>query len=156
MDTRASVPATPEPARSATPTAADDADAAWLAGVAVYEPPAEDEPEPPFEDSEPEQPVAARAVPSQPVATVARPGAPRRESPVEAVQRHALQARTQAAAASSAPVTAPAQASSAASPDPYDDAASDDPEIATTGLVGVPLVVKLLDGTVIDEQIDQI
>jgi DNA polymerase-3 subunit gamma/tau len=71
----------------------------------------------------------------------------RRESPLEAVQRHALQARG----------TAPAPpASGGARPTDtyYDDASADDPEIMSTGLVGVPLVVRMLDGTVIEEKLD--
>ncbi|QAY69782.1 DNA polymerase III subunit gamma and tau [Xylanimonas protaetiae] len=156
------------------PAALDEADAAWLAGASMYEPPAEDEPEPPLDDLEPERPgdpgparrvvgtvTAPAGTPlAAPPVVATRPGMPRRETPVEAVQRHALQARTHGAPSSDAGPSSVAGspapfAASAASPDPYDDAARDDPEIASTGLVGVPLVVTVLDGTVIDEQIDQ-
>lgn len=159
----------------------------------MYEPPSEDEPEPPADDVEPagtsgwaassspaqSSPSPASSSPASPSQAIAAarasiagstrasntsataPGtgqvpaangaaASRRESPMEAVQRHALQARAHGVRAQEA-----VPSSSAASPDPYDDAATDDPEIASTGLVGVPLVVKLLNGTIIDEQIDQ-
>jgi DNA polymerase-3 subunit gamma/tau len=160
-----------------------EADAAWLAGTATYEPPPEDEPEPPEDvdpartqpsapqQSAPQQSVppadrsltdgasvdrapgtahenAARAtatVPAPPPAPPQQPGPPRRETAVEAVQRHALRARGRG--------NAP-QPSSATGPDPYDDAATDDPDIASTGLVGVPLALKLLNGAIIDEQVD--
>ncbi len=161
-----SSPATEEP------VAFDEADAAWLAGAATYEPPPDDEPEPP-EDVEPQPAPAPVQAPAPPVPprgddrttlpehqppgqgapapapttqSAARPGLPRRETAVEAVQRHALQARGRGSVPQSMP--------SVSGPDPYDDAATDDPDIASTGLVGVPLAVKLLNGTIIDEQVD--
>ena len=150
--------------------AVDDADAAWLAGVPIEPPFAEDEPEPPVEDpgpsddpprsagpwaeDRPPAPIATVTAPAPAPAPAAQPtppspGLPGRpaESPAEAAQRRALQAR----AASSAPAV-PAASSA---PDPYDDSSADDPDIVSSGLVGVPLVIKTLNGTIIDEQVDQ-
>ncbi|WP_425955297.1 DNA polymerase III subunit gamma and tau [Xylanimonas sp. McL0601] len=166
-DSRTSTDAAPAPAE----TAFDEADAAWLAGLPVYEPPLQDEPEPPVEDLALTEPTAsadsgvapstrpARATPETPAArtravAAVQPGTPHKETPVEAVQRHALRARGQMPAYSQGAghggPTAPSSG-----PDPYDDSSADDPDIASAGLVGVPLVVKMLDGMVIDEQVDQ-
>ena len=49
---------------------------------------------------------------------------------------------------------APRSAAPAAPADPYLDASPDDPDVASSGLVGAPLVAQILGGTVIDEQVD--
>jgi DNA polymerase-3 subunit gamma/tau len=54
-------------------------------------------------------------------------------------------------AAPSSARTAPA----AAEPDFYDEPSADDPDITSAGMVGVPLVVQVLGGTVIDEIVEQ-
>ncbi|MFP3713222.1 DNA polymerase III subunit gamma and tau [Puerhibacterium sp. TATVAM-FAB25] len=147
--------------------AVNEADAAWLAGVPLTErvpagdpaidrgapAPAEPAPAPPV----PARPAAttaaasapAAAAPSAPPAAGAptAPGALRRESPLEAAQRHALQARGTAPAR-------PAPGGARPADSYYDDASADDPDITSTGLVGVPLVVRMLDGTVIEEKLD--
>jgi DNA polymerase-3 subunit gamma/tau len=38
--------------------------------------------------------------------------------------------------------------------DPFDEPSADDPDLASASLVGVPLVVKTLQGTVIEERIE--
>jgi DNA polymerase-3 subunit gamma/tau len=40
-------------------------------------------------------------------------------------------------------------------PDFYDEPSADDPDITSAGMVGVPLVVQVLGGTVIDEIVEQ-
>ncbi|WP_146841584.1 DNA polymerase III subunit gamma and tau [Cellulomonas composti] len=45
-------------------------------------------------------------------------------------------------------------ATTAPTSDPYDELSPDDPDVASSGLVGAPLVAQLLGGTVIDEQLD--
>jgi DNA polymerase-3 subunit gamma/tau len=52
-------------------------------------------------------------------------------------------------------VGAPRAASSDDGPDFYDEPSADDPDITSAGLVGVPLVVQVLGGTVIDEIVEQ-
>ncbi|GAB2449968.1 DNA polymerase III subunit gamma and tau [Xylanimonas ulmi] len=176
----------------------DEADAAWLAGVPLHEPPDFDEPEPPFDDPVEESlgdaapgvvtPTATTRPPAQThsAALAGRAAALGRGAPASSAAAFAPGAASGAAAAAASPATAssPAPASSAAgaaagsatpsasafarvaapapsartvvaAPDPYDDSSADDPDIASSGLVGVPLVVKMLDGTIIDEQVDQ-
>jgi len=70
------------------------------------------------------------------------------ETPAEAAQRRVLQAR-------SAPPQGYGAPPPSSGPDPYDDSSAHDPDIVTTGLVGVPLVIKTLNGTILDEQVDQ-
>ncbi|WP_407320409.1 DNA polymerase III subunit gamma and tau [Isoptericola halotolerans] len=115
-------------------SAADAADAAWLAGSST-------------------SPDGASSAP----ATGAE------ESPARASQRTALPpsapARTPRQAAEQAAAASHAQERSEQRARPstggYDDASDDDPDIASTGLVGVPLVVRVLDGTVVEEVADQ-
>ncbi len=144
----------------------DDADAAWLAGVPLEPSFPEDEPEPPVEDPGPDAEVVRAPGPwaedpvATPVATIPAPTAPAAlatpapapsvaESIVEAAQRRAQAARN-------APTPVPATTPNATvEPDPYDDSSADDPDIVSSGLVGVPLVIKTLNGTIIDEQVDQ-
>jgi DNA polymerase-3 subunit gamma/tau len=54
-----------------------------------------------------------------------------------------------------APARAPGKASPDGKPDFYDEPSADDPDITSAGLVGVPLVVQVLGGTVIDEVVEQ-
>lgn len=149
--------------------AVNEADAAWLAGVPLKErapaavpgpdrgaPAAEPEPARPAVGapaSSPAPTASARATappasPADPAAApTAAPAALRRESPLEAAQRHALQARGTAPARPAPGGARPADAY-------YDDASADDPDITSSGLVGVPLVVRMLDGMVIEEKLD--
>jgi DNA polymerase-3 subunit gamma/tau len=59
---------------------------------------------------------------------------------------------TTVGASASVPPTAVAPADE---PDFYDEPSADDPDIMSAGMVGVPLVVKVLGGTVIEEIVDQ-
>jgi DNA polymerase-3 subunit gamma/tau len=43
----------------------------------------------------------------------------------------------------------------AGEPDFYDEPSEDDPDITSAGMVGVPLVVQVLGGTVIEEILEQ-
>jgi len=123
---------------------ADAADAAWLAGVPLEPSFPDDEPEPPVDDPEP--PVDDPEPPvDDPEPPVDDPG------PADGVTRGAGPLPGHRAPSSSR-YGAP---SSSAVPDPYDDSSADDPDIVTSGLVGVPLVIKTLNGTIIDEQVDQ-
>jgi DNA polymerase-3 subunit gamma/tau len=133
----ATVPVTsPDPAAAAV-TAAPSAPVAGPAAPAQTAP-AQTAPA----HTAPAHTAAAQTAPAQAV-----PGALRRESPLEAVQRHALQAR---GAAPARPVSAGARPADVY----YDDVSADDPDITSTGLVGVPLVVRMLDGMVIEEKLD--
>jgi DNA polymerase-3 subunit gamma/tau len=128
-------------ASSATPsTAADDADAAWLAGVPLSEPPPdpEDPPEPSPEDVPPSRVAHAHRNP----ASSGAPAGPQvRETPRQAAERQVRESRSQA----------PAPSVEDGRADEYDEPSADDPDIASTGLVGVPLVVQVLGGKIIDE-----
>ncbi|WP_418275794.1 DNA polymerase III subunit gamma and tau [Isoptericola jiangsuensis] len=53
------------------------------------------------------------------------------------------------------PAPLPPSAPAGAATTDYDDVSDDDPDITSVGLVGVPLVVKVLDGTVVEEVTDQ-
>ncbi len=112
-------------------SAADAADAAWLAGSS----------------SSPSDGASATA----PSATAPSATAPSTAAPSAAAQTP-RQAAEQAAAASRE-----REQSERARPSGggYDDASDDDPDIASTGLLGVPLVVKVLDGTILEEVADQ-
>ncbi|ANC32432.1 DNA polymerase III subunit gamma and tau [Isoptericola dokdonensis] len=142
----------PAPGRGA----AEAADAAWLAGTptrAVA----------PAAEPAPAQPPAGRSGGS---ASSAAPAGDRPSSgtngPSGAGGTPSSGARAAAARAAARP-TASAVPDRPAAPEPPpdpgyadgDDASDDDPDIASTGLVGVPLVVKMLDGAVIDEVVDQ-
>ncbi|NOV97117.1 DNA polymerase III subunit gamma and tau [Isoptericola halotolerans] len=119
-------------------SAADAADAAWLAGPSAS----------PDGASPPAGSVSAAAPTATPAATSQQTAAP--SSPAQTPR----QAAEQAAAASrerereESEKTRPAAGG-------FDDASDDDPDISSTGLMGVPLVVKVLDGTVVDEVVDQ-
>jgi DNA polymerase-3 subunit gamma/tau len=111
---------------------ADEADAAWLAGVPVIEPP-------PDPDGAPEPPPE----PSFEAVAESRPAGPRvRETPRQSAERQARQASQ-----------ASVRADQVALPD-GDEPSADDPDIVSTGLVGVPLVVQILGGKVIDEIVE--
>jgi DNA polymerase-3 subunit gamma/tau len=141
------------------PPVVNAADEAWLAGLPVTEPPADlDEGhEPPPVDvrraapsgsgtvQRPAVPSAA-SVPSAPSAPT--PAVPTGPAPgVRETRRQTLerQAAEQKARQSSARV--------AVSMDD-DSPSDDDPDLASSGLVGAPLVAQLLGGVVIDETID--
>lgn len=148
-------PTRPEPARPAPErraarpaAAANAADEAWLSGASATEPPADydmPEPEPVYEDV---APVQAAAPVSGAVSA--------REALRQANERRARAASgtsTEARAGASPGGSRPA--SSDDGPDFYDEPSADDPDIASAGLVGVPLVVQVLGGTVIDEIVEQ-
>ncbi|MFC6509129.1 DNA polymerase III subunit gamma and tau [Promicromonospora citrea] len=128
--------------------AASSVDEAWLAGASVSEPPADydmPEPEPVYED---QAPVAARPPVSGAVSA--------REALRQANERRARAANAGPAATRPGPSGSPATGSPATDdPDFYDEPSDDDPDITSTGLVGVPLVVQVLGGTVIDEIVEQ-
>jgi DNA polymerase-3 subunit gamma/tau len=132
----------------------DEADAAWLAGVSLHEPPPDDEPEPPIDEPAAapggppvpsprpaaEAPPSARAS-SAPASAPAAP--PARETPRQAAERRVREAQQSEGRSSWAP---------ASGGNPADDEPSaDDPDIASSGLMGVSLVVQVLGGKVIDE-----
>lgn len=138
----------PAPSRPAArpSSGASAADEAWLSGASASEPPSDydmPEPEPVYEDRAP------------PPAKAPMSGA---GSAREAL-RQATERRARAANAGSAgPRTgAPATGTPASGdePDFYDEPSADDPDITTAGLTGVPLVVQVLGGTVIDEIVEQ-
>ncbi|MCR6704665.1 MAG: DNA polymerase III subunit gamma and tau [Cellulomonas sp.] len=121
------LPARPAPTRGAAPVAAQstpDRVAAPSAGSTAL--------------------AAAQARASQAARTGTGAGA---ESAVARAQRLA-------AAAPQRPAPGPRAAAPPPEHDPYDDLSPDDPDVASSGLVGAPLVAQILGGTVIDEQID--
>jgi DNA polymerase-3 subunit gamma/tau len=143
-------PGRPEPSRPAArpPSAASAADEAWLSGASATEPPADydmPEPEPVYED---QAPAPERAPMSGAVSA--------REALRQANERRARAANAgPAEARPGTPASAPRAASSDDGPDFYDEPSADDPDITSAGLVGVPLVVQVLGGTVIDEVVEQ-
>ncbi|WP_166851011.1 DNA polymerase III subunit gamma and tau [Isoptericola sp. BMS4] len=165
------------PARSA----ADEADAAWLAGsppaaVRTVPPEAAAAPEPARPDAAAALAAPDTAPPSSPVASSPAAWSPDESSapvaeptpepapdpgPPAAAPSGAQAARLaaeQALAASRARTQEPAARPAAAPASPaadYDEASDDDPDITASGLVGVPLVMKVLGGTIIDEQAEQ-
>ncbi|MBD5786103.1 DNA polymerase III subunit gamma and tau [Cellulosimicrobium terreum] len=119
-----------EPSRN-LPSATDEA---WLAGAVLPGPP-------PVEDDE-LAPAQAQDTASASAPT-AGPGPAIRETPRQAAERREAERRA-------------AVRPTVSAPDPIDDYPSDDdPDIVSTGLVGVQLVTKLLNGKVIDEIVDQ-
>jgi DNA polymerase-3 subunit gamma/tau len=149
----APVTAPPAPAPEAPvvePPVVNAADEAWLAGASMTEPPADfDEgPEPPPVDvrraapSGNRQTLRAPAAPSAPTPAPAGPPPGVRESRRQTLER---QAAEQKARQSSARVTTSIE---------DDSPSDDDPDLASSGLVGAPLVAQLLGGVVIDETID--
>ncbi|WP_336708662.1 DNA polymerase III subunit gamma and tau [Oerskovia sp. USHLN155] len=150
----ASQPSTPVAvAPVVEPPVVNAADEAWLAGLPVTEPPADlDEGhEPPPADVRPAAPSGSGTGqrPSAPTAPSApTPAVPTGPAPgVRETRRQTLerQAAEQKARQSSARV--------AVSMDD-DSPSDDDPDLASSGLVGAPLVAQLLGGVVIDETID--
>ncbi len=132
----------PESSGSRSPqaqSAASDADDAWLRGLPAPEPPAEWDgaPEPP-----PEHPAGRGQEKSAP-GPAARPS------------RSGVAGRTDSAAQTPGRPTGRGAAPPAAPPEaaPMDDDTSpDDPDITASTLVGVPLVIQMLDGVIIEEQ----
>ena len=103
------------------------------------------EPEPVYED---QAPAPARPPLSGAVSA--------REALRQANERRARAASgSPAEARPGTPAGAPRAASSDDGPDFYDEPSADDPDITSAGLVGVPLVVQVLGGTVIDEIVEQ-
>lgn len=170
-------------------SAADEADAAWLAGSSsaatrTAAPDASVAPEPARAD-----PAAALAVPaaapsqpgpsadpaawsqswSQSVAApdaapapvdepdpTPEPGPPAAApSGAQAARLAAEQALAASRARTQEPAAPPSGRPSAPAAADYDEASDDDPDITASGLVGVPLVLKVLGGTIIDEQAEQ-
>lgn len=135
----------PEPARPAArpPSATSAADEAWLSGASASEPPADydmPEPEPVYEEQAP-----------APTRAPASGAGSAREALRQANERRA---RAASGAPEARAVAQRPEAPSAAA-DFYDEPSEDDPDIASAGLVGVPLVVQVLGGTVIDEIVEQ-
>jgi DNA polymerase-3 subunit gamma/tau len=146
-------PGRPEPARPAArpPSAASAADEAWLSGASATEPPADydmPEPDPVYEDQAPE-PARAPMSGAGGAREALRQANERRARAASAAAEPRRGAAVDAAPSSSR--TAPA----AAEPDFYDEPSADDPDITSAGMVGVPLVVQVLGGTVIDEIVEQ-
>jgi DNA polymerase-3 subunit gamma/tau len=143
-------PVRPEPSRppARPPAAASAADEAWLSGASATEPPADydmPEPDPVYEDQAP--------APAQ--APMSGAGSAR-EALRQANERRARAANgTPTEARTSTPASGPAAPASDDGPDFYDEPSADDPDITSAGLVGVPLVVQVLGGTVIDEIVEQ-
>lgn len=124
-----------------TPSSVDPADEAWLAGAPLSEPPADlddgPEPEPVLE---PRRAEPQRAEPPQAAAAAVR------ETPRQAAERREAERREAALRAASRPA-----APSVVDPAEDDLPSRDDPDIVSTGLVGAALVVKLLDGKIVEE-----
>ncbi|GAA3225239.1 DNA polymerase III subunit gamma and tau [Oerskovia jenensis] len=149
----------PRPAEPEVEPVVNAADEAWLAGLPVTEPPADlDEGyEPPPADvrraaPSGSRPVARPTVPSTPSAqsapSAATPAVPTGPAPgVRESRRQTLerQAAEQKARQSSARVSVSMD---------DDSPSDDDPDLASSGLVGAPLVAQILGGVVIDETID--
>jgi DNA polymerase-3 subunit gamma/tau len=147
-------PGRPEPSRPAArpPSAASAADEAWLSGAATAEPPADydmPEPEPVYEDH---ATAPARAPMSG--AGSARE-ALRQANERRARAANGAPAEPRGGASATASVSTPGTAAPGDGPDFYDEPSADDPDITSTGMVGVPLVVQVLGGTVIDEVVEQ-
>ena len=153
----------PQPQQARQTASVDEADAAWLAGVSLHEPPPDEFPEPPLDEPAAApvgRPVAAprpepEATPGAPPASApasapAAPSAsapPARETPRQAAERRVREAQQSEGRSSWAPASDGSPAD--------DEPSADDPDITSTGLMGVPLVVQVLDGKVIDEIAEQ-
>ncbi|MEU4363778.1 DNA polymerase III subunit gamma and tau [Promicromonospora sp. NPDC023987] len=147
-------PGRPEPSRPAArpPSAASAADEAWLSGAATAEPPADydmPEPEPVYEDQGP----AAVGAPMSGAGSAREALRQANERRARAANGAPAESRGGAAAPGSA--SAPGRAAQGDGPDFYDEPSADDPDITSAGMVGVPLVVQVLGGTVIEEIVDQ-
>ncbi|MFC7022823.1 DNA polymerase III subunit gamma and tau [Promicromonospora thailandica] len=158
-------PARPGARPPSVTSASSAADEAWLAGAAATEPPADydmPEPEPVYDEPAPSRP--ARPAQSAPPAstttpsTTTPPARPAMSGAVSAREalRQANERRARAANGGPEARSTPSPtAAGADGPDFYDEPSADDPDITSTGLVGVPLVVQVLGGTVIDEIVEQ-
>jgi DNA polymerase-3 subunit gamma/tau len=158
------LPTGPEPGRpeSSRPAArpraaASAADEAWLSGASATEPPADydmPEPEPVYEDQAPAQASAPAPAPMSGAGSAREALRQANERRARAASGAASEPRrgTAADAGTSAPRTAVAPAGE---PDFYDEPSADDPDITSAGMVGVPLVVQVLGGTVIEEILEQ-
>lgn len=147
-------PGRPEPSRPAArpPSASSAADEAWLSGASTTEPPADydmPEPEPVYEEQGPE-PARAPMSGAGGAREALRQANERR---ARAASGAAVEPRRGGAADSGA--GAPRTTAPADEPDFYDEPSADDPDITSAGMVGVPLVVQVLGGTVIDEIVEQ-
>ncbi|WP_253870779.1 DNA polymerase III subunit gamma and tau [Promicromonospora umidemergens] len=147
-------PGRPEPSRPAArpPSAASAADEAWLSGAATAEPPADydmPEPEPVYEDRAP-TPAGAPMSGAGSAREALRQASERR-----ARAANGAPAGPRGGASATASASTPGTASPADGPDFYDEPSADDPDITSAGMVGVPLVVQVLGGTVIEEIVDQ-
>lgn len=170
---------------ASAPAASAAADQAWLAGAPLSEPPPDyddgPEPEPVYEDSAPTS--AKTAAPGR-AATAAAPD-PAPATPVHSAAASGASGTNGASGANGAPATGGARAremlrqaaerraagappargaSGSATPRATgpasdtmadDEPSVDDPDITSAGLMGVPLVVQVLGGTVIDEIVEQ-
>lgn len=148
-------PSRPQPTRP--PAAASAADEAWLSGVSATEPPAEydmPEPEPVYEDQAPAEASAPGGAPMSGAGSAREALRQANERRARAASGAAPESRrgTATDAGASAPRTAVAPAGE---PDFYDEPSADDPDITSAGMVGVPLVVQVLGGTVIEEILEQ-
>ncbi|MHA7133689.1 DNA polymerase III subunit gamma and tau [Oerskovia turbata] len=149
---RSAAPAAPtvEPVAEPVVNAADEA---WLAGLPVTEPPADlDEGHaPPPADPWGAAPRATpRSVSPSPVSAPSAPSAPSPVGPPPGVRETRRQTLERQAAEHKARQSSARVAVSMDDDSPSDD----DPDLASSGLVGAPLVAQLLGGVVIDETID--
>nr|WP_216077255.1 DNA polymerase III subunit gamma and tau [Isoptericola sediminis] len=143
-------------ADDAAADAARAADDAWLAGAsaatsqsaasAASAAPSGGAPARP----DPDEAVAAAPTVSWSRDTSASTGTPAPAGPPADPWPH----RMRSAAASTAPAPERSPATPSTAPD-EDDTSDTDAELVSSGLVGVPLVVKMLDGKVIDETADE-
>ena len=152
--------------RPSVRTAADDADAAWLAGASSAPAPVEEPPEtsvgtpveaprapaapradgpPPWAVEEPEAPAPASPPAAAP--STAPAGAPVRETPRQAAERRVREAQQ----SEGRPSWGPTSGGGAMDDEP----SADDPDISSSGVFGVQLVVQVLDGKVVEEIADQ-
>lgn len=145
-------PGRPEPSRPAAqpPSAARAADEAWLSGASTAEPPAGydmPEPEPVYEDQAP----APRSAPMSGAGGAREALRQANERRARAASGAPAESRGGASTSTSTPQAAPP----GDEPDFYDEPSADDPDITSAGMVGVPLVVQVLGGTVINEVVEQ-
>ncbi|MCK9795292.1 DNA polymerase III subunit gamma and tau [Isoptericola sp. 4D.3] len=155
---RRATPDAPQPQQKRQVASVDEADAAWLAGVSLHEPPPDDEPEPPLDDPAPApagrpvasprpQPEAPPSAPAERTPASAPAASSARETPRQAAERRVREAQQSEGRSTWAPATGGNPAD--------DEASADDPDITSAGLVGVQLVVQVLDGKVIEEIAEQ-
>lgn len=164
---------------TSAPAASAAADQAWLAGAPLSEPPPDyddgPEPEPVYEESASAKTAApGRAATAAPPAPDPAPTAPAHSAATNGASgingapatggaraREMLRQAAERRAAGTPPArgtsgSAAPRATGPASDTMADDEPSvDDPDITSAGLMGVPLVVQVLGGTVIDEIVEQ-